>query len=193
MMSTNLTSAYRLTQLAHPLLKAVGGGASVLFNSSVAGGPLSMRCARATAGGPASSPRRWSTLRQSRRRPCQAACAGAPRRGRAQEGGVASDCARAVAARPNSCCCCCRSGSVYAMTKASLNQLAKNLACEWAADGVRVNSVAPWYISTDLANQVRTGRLTAHLVAAAQLLWGRCAQHDSCSLQKERGACAVLL
>jgi NAD(P)-dependent dehydrogenase (short-subunit alcohol dehydrogenase family) len=36
------------------------------------------------------------------------------------------------------------SGSLYAMTKAALNQLTKNLAVEWAADGIRVNSVAPW-------------------------------------------------
>ena len=34
------------------------------------------------------------------------------------------------------------------MTKAALAQLSKNLACEWAADGIRVNSVAPWYIRT---------------------------------------------
>jgi Tropinone reductase 1 len=40
------------------------------------------------------------------------------------------------------------------MTKASMNQLTKNLACEWAGDGVRVNSVGTWYTSTDLANQV---------------------------------------
>lgn len=40
-LSTNLRSAYHLCQLAHPLLKAAGG-ASVMFNSSVAGGPLSM-------------------------------------------------------------------------------------------------------------------------------------------------------
>lgn len=41
-----------------------------------------------------------------------------------------------------------RTGSVYGMTKAALHQLTKNLACEWAEDGVRVNSVAPWYIRT---------------------------------------------
>jgi NAD(P)-dependent dehydrogenase (short-subunit alcohol dehydrogenase family) len=40
------------------------------------------------------------------------------------------------------------------MTKASMNQLAKNLACEWAVHGIRVNSVAPWYTATPLANQV---------------------------------------
>ncbi|KAF5829196.1 hypothetical protein DUNSADRAFT_16418 [Dunaliella salina] len=47
-----------------------------------------------------------------------------------------------------------RSGSIYAMTKAALNQLTKSLACEWASQGIRVNSVAPWYTATDLAMQV---------------------------------------
>lgn len=40
------------------------------------------------------------------------------------------------------------------MYTAAMNQLTKNLACEWAKDGIRVNAVAPWYIRTDLANQV---------------------------------------
>jgi tropinone reductase I len=35
MMATNLESAFHLTQLAYPLLKASGGG-SVIFNSSLA-------------------------------------------------------------------------------------------------------------------------------------------------------------
>ncbi|KIZ05269.1 hypothetical protein MNEG_2690 [Monoraphidium neglectum] len=88
-LTTNLRSAFHLSQLAHPLLKAAGGGASVVFNSSVAGGPLGMF-----------------------------------------------------------------SGTPYAMTKAALNQLTKNLAVEWAADGIRTNAVAPWYTATPLANQV---------------------------------------
>ena len=41
-----------------------------------------------------------------------------------------------------------RSGAPYGMTKAALHQLTRNLAAEWAEDGVRVNSVAPWYIRT---------------------------------------------
>lgn len=47
-----------------------------------------------------------------------------------------------------------RSGTLYAMTKAALNQLTKNLACEWASSSIRVNTVAPWYTATDLALQV---------------------------------------
>jgi len=47
-----------------------------------------------------------------------------------------------------------RTGSVYGMTKAALIQLTKNLAGEWAKDGIRVNAVAPWYIKTPLAETV---------------------------------------
>ncbi|KAL6644768.1 hypothetical protein ACP70R_016376 [Stipagrostis hirtigluma subsp. patula] len=45
------------------------------------------------------------------------------------------------------------SGSIYAMTKGAMNQLAKNLACEWAKDNIRTNSVAPWYIKTSLVEK----------------------------------------
>jgi len=47
-----------------------------------------------------------------------------------------------------------KTGSVYGMTKAAMVQMTKNLACEWAAENVRVNAVAPWYITTPLATQV---------------------------------------
>ena len=41
----------------------------------------------------------------------------------------------------------------YNTSKAAVHQLTKSLAVEWAQSGVRVNSVAPTYIETDLLNQ----------------------------------------
>ncbi|XVE99604.1 hypothetical protein REPUB_Repub03eG0214600 [Reevesia pubescens] len=42
------------------------------------------------------------------------------------------------------------SGSIYGPTRAAINQLTRNLACEWAKDNIRTNCVAPWYIRTSL-------------------------------------------
>eukprot|EP00056_Hartaetosiga_gracilis_P021770 m.26277 g.26277 ORF g.26277 m.26277 type:complete len:596 (+) comp9256_c0_seq1:25-1812(+) len=47
-----------------------------------------------------------------------------------------------------------RTGVPYAMTKAAMEQAAKNWACEWGKDGIRVNCVAPWYIRTPLVQGV---------------------------------------
>ncbi|XP_030964322.1 tropinone reductase homolog At5g06060-like isoform X2 [Quercus lobata] len=41
-------------------------------------------------------------------------------------------------------------GSIYGASKGAMNQLTKNLACEWAKDNIRTNCVAPWYIKTPL-------------------------------------------
>ena len=45
---------------------------------------------------------------------------------------------------------CLPSGTPYAATKSAMHQLTRNLSCEWASDGIRVNAVSPWYIDTPL-------------------------------------------
>ncbi|XP_028775679.1 senescence-associated protein 13 [Neltuma alba] len=84
--STNLESAYHISQLAHPLLKA-SKAASIVFISSVAG---------VTA-----------------------------------INGI----------------------SIYSATKGAMNQLTKNLACEWAKDNIRTNCIAPGPIKTSLVEE----------------------------------------
>ncbi|KAJ4725725.1 Tropinone reductase [Melia azedarach] len=86
LMTTNFESAFHLSQLAHPLLKA-SGAASIVFVSSV--------CGVVSVSGQ----------------------------------------------------------SVYGPCKGAMNQLAKNLACEWARDNIRANSVAPWSTRTPLAEK----------------------------------------
>ncbi|KAJ4725727.1 Tropinone reductase [Melia azedarach] len=80
------SSAFHLSQLAHPLLKA-SGAASIVFVSSV--------CGVVSVSGQ----------------------------------------------------------SVYGPCKGAVNQLAKNLACEWARDNIRANSVAPSSTRTPLAEK----------------------------------------
>ncbi|UCF64722.1 MAG: SDR family oxidoreductase [bacterium] len=47
-----------------------------------------------------------------------------------------------------------RTGAPYGMTKAAIVQLTRNLAVEWAPDGIRVNCIAPWYIHTPLVEKL---------------------------------------
>ncbi|RVW87365.1 hypothetical protein VitviT2T_012313 [Vitis vinifera] len=87
-MGTNFESAYHLSQLGYPLLKASGRG-SIVFISSVAG----------------------------------------------------------VMALPVI--------SIYAASKGAMNQVTRNLACEWAEDNIRVNTIAPWVINTSLIHKAK--------------------------------------
>lgn len=82
-MTTNFESAFHLSQLSHPLLKASGNG-SVILISSIAG--------------------------------------------RVALPGL----------------------SIYSASKGAMDQLTRNLACEWAQDSIRTNCIAPGYIKTPL-------------------------------------------
>lgn len=75
-----------------------------------------------------------------------------------------------------------RSGSLYAASKAALNQLAASFACEWAGQGIRVNSVAPWVTLTELGQQVRQADGAVGQWGVV-LLWGDC----QVAAQKQRG------
>jgi Tropinone reductase 1 len=60
---------------------------------------------------------------------------------------------------------CIKTGTPYAATKAAMNQVTGNWACEWGLhDGIRVNCVAPWYIRTELAQQVLEDPAYKHAV-----------------------------
>lgn len=52
-----------------------------------------------------------------------------------------------------------RTGSPYAISKASIIQLTKNLSTEWASDNIRVNAVSPWYIRTPLTQKLLNNEL----------------------------------
>ena len=62
------------------------------------------------------------------------------------------------------------SGSVYAASKAALNQLARNLGCEWGRERIRVNAVCPWYTDTPLVCLAQLLRSSC-VRCAASCLW----------------------
>ncbi|WP_144185719.1 SDR family NAD(P)-dependent oxidoreductase [Elioraea rosea] len=57
--------------------------------------------------------------------------------------------------------------SAYCATKAGVAGMMRSLACEWARHGVRVNTIAPGYIETDLVSAlVAQGRIDTSVIAA---------------------------
>ncbi|CAF2051793.1 tropinone reductase homolog At1g07450 [Brassica napus] len=114
LMSTNLESAYHISQLAHPLLKVSGNGI-IIFISSVSG--------------------------------------------------IVSGTA-----------------SVYGATKGAMNQLGRNLACEWASDGIRVNSVAPWVTATSLVKKYLDDKKFAEAMFSRTPLGRACEPREVASL-----------
>jgi Tropinone reductase 1 len=139
-MGTNLEATYALCQLMQPLLAAgaAAGGAGSSGSS--------------TSSAPAASQQQQQ--RQPPPGPMARACA-------APKGDACITFISSVAGGPLAG----RSGSLYAASKAALNQLAASLACEWAGAGIRVNSVAPWVTLTELGKQVSRGRVLLSCVA----------------------------
>jgi Tropinone reductase 1 len=66
-------------------------------------------------------------------------------------------------------------GVPYAVAKAGLTQAARTLALEWAKDGIRVNTVAPWYTRTPLVESV-LGRPDVLAAILARTPMGRVAE-----------------
>ena len=66
------------------------------------------------------------------------------------------------------------------VSAAAMNQLTKNLCCEWGPDGIRVNAVSPWYTLTPLAQQVLQNKEYEALVLSRTPL-KRVAQTDEVS------------
>ncbi|KAF7055613.1 hypothetical protein CFC21_063122 [Triticum aestivum] len=45
---------------------------------------------------------------------------------------------------------------IYAITKGAMNQLTRSLATEWAPDKIRVNGIAPGFVTTDMIKDIDT-------------------------------------
>jgi len=63
----------------------------------------------------------------------------------------------------------------YSASKGGVVQLTKSLAVHWAADGIRVNAVAPGWIETEMTAPLRQdpGRESAILSRTPQGRWGK--------------------
>ncbi|KAK9291215.1 hypothetical protein L1049_009403 [Liquidambar formosana] len=54
--------------------------------------------------------------------------------------------------------------SIYSAAKGAMNQVTKNLACEWAKDNIRANTIAPGVIRTSFADKMEQDPVAVELV-----------------------------
>ncbi|XP_065853632.1 tropinone reductase homolog [Euphorbia lathyris] len=73
--------------------------------------------------------------------------------------------------------------SVYAAAKGAINQLTKNLGCEWAKDKIRTNTVAPGGTRTTISHNTKPdpAMLKAYKGQSAQLPICRMAEPEEVS------------
>ncbi|KAL2502951.1 Tropinone reductase-like protein [Forsythia ovata] len=73
--------------------------------------------------------------------------------------------------------------SVYAASKGAINQLTKNLACEWAKDNIRINTVAPWGVRTTILKpeDIEPSILEMYVPLIARTPLGRIAEPEEIS------------
>ncbi|PWA95164.1 glucose/ribitol dehydrogenase [Artemisia annua] len=57
-------------------------------------------------------------------------------------------------------------GTIYSAAKGAMNQLTKNLACEWAKDNIQTNCVAPWFTKTSLIKEDLNNKEFLDIVAS---------------------------
>ncbi|RDX68289.1 Tropinone reductase-like, partial [Mucuna pruriens] len=74
------------------------------------------------------------------------------------------------------------SGAIYAATKAAMDQLTKYLACEWAKDNIRSNSVAPWYTITSLVEPLLANKQLVNEVISRTPIKRMAEPHEVSSL-----------
>jgi NAD(P)-dependent dehydrogenase (short-subunit alcohol dehydrogenase family) len=64
--------------------------------------------------------------------------------------------------------------AVYSATKGAIEALTRTLAVEWARHGIRVNAIAPGYVSTDLVRSVADEKVLRYIIERTPL--GRMAE-----------------